>query len=674
LLPGEQVLFETRPSLLADSGLGVWATIILLALAGLLLVGGLADLAVVGSSSSSGGWALSGIGAVGVLLWGGILTVLLLSRRATAYALTDRRVLAVAGFWSSSFRFAERDQVRRLFRPFGTSSSIGFEVRAGGGPEERMSPTDRTIVWRGVRSTPATYEFVQAAFTLVAQRRAAELREAERRARILSERIVCAYCGNLVAFDPDVPPPKNCPRCAAPLPKAPAPLAPAPPSRLRRREDDLVALLRPAVGLAHDAIAWYRPMPVAWMLMLGLVAASDGLFAASGGGPLGTVAIATALLVVLPLTFVLWAQAIRKWATVVRTLRASLPKDSAWAAELLRPLRWRLGAAWAGIGLAPVALVLVVAAFLVGVAASTGGANPGAGATAALMGSLAAFVAALTFGQMALVTSLPRVAAGSDVPSIERDLSSGRRLAVLGLLAGFWPVGVVGLAFALALTTFPPFYAFLPGLVGPVLLYVGLQRTERALDRWESVADGLARPDTFGEEPDSPEAGGADGIGPTPTPWRRARLPALAALGTWAAAVAIVAALWASGVGLPASSPSSTVALPPLIVVARGTGWNIPGGQERSVNFTPGADGWLSGSFTVQGGVDAYIFTGAQWASWRTTGHLGGYQFAVDNVDSADFSLGASAQTHYYIVIIDDNQYLNAWVVWTSACAVDYDS
>ncbi|HEY6238205.1 MAG TPA: hypothetical protein VIZ68_03345, partial [Thermoplasmata archaeon] len=81
------------------------------------------------SSTASAFVALS---LPGTLFWGAVLFVKLRSRGRTAFALTNLRVLSVAGFWSSEFRFATWGQVQRLYVPAGDPSTLIFEARGGG--------------------------------------------------------------------------------------------------------------------------------------------------------------------------------------------------------------------------------------------------------------------------------------------------------------------------------------------------------------------------------------------------------------------------------------------------------------------------------------------------------------------------------------------------------------
>jgi len=204
LLTGdERILYETRPSLL---GLYV-GRMIVLALFLLLFI-----YATVGLPLNPATWFFDAV-------FLGLLVYLVLLWRASAYAISDRRVLKLGGIRRTDFLDATYDQVQNLRLESGFSGGIKFDATPPHAPTGLLSGRKyaKTIYWRALPNPPQVLTYVQQAFALhehqVAQTGLREMLIA----RMRQDRLPCAYCGTLVDIKTvDYASPK-CPNCGAPL-------------------------------------------------------------------------------------------------------------------------------------------------------------------------------------------------------------------------------------------------------------------------------------------------------------------------------------------------------------------------------------------------------------------------------------------------------------------------
>ncbi|MCI4365151.1 MAG: PH domain-containing protein [Thermoplasmata archaeon] len=206
LLPGgERVLFETRPGLL---GLYVGRILLLFLLALLFLVAAEAP----SDLNNPFAWFVFALSlfliVYYILLW-----------RATAYALTDRRVLLVSGLRRSAFLDAQYEQVQNLRLEPGFSGGLKFDATPPQAPSRLIGGRKyaRMIFWRALEDAPRVQSFVQDAFALHERESAqAGLRDALI-AKMTEGRFPCAYCRTLVDIRTvDFASPR-CPSCGAPL-------------------------------------------------------------------------------------------------------------------------------------------------------------------------------------------------------------------------------------------------------------------------------------------------------------------------------------------------------------------------------------------------------------------------------------------------------------------------
>ena len=201
ILPrGERVLFETRPGILNL----YWGRLVFLALYLLFWIG-------LGIASPAAAPGAAFFAAPGVL-W---LAVIYLQWSHRTYALTDQRVIRIAGITGSEFQDAAYTQIHNLTtEPGGIRFDTTPPAAMGG-----FAPPARTKVirWDGLSSVPRVYTFVQEAFAFGLHRsQVLAITQAEVQ-RISATSIPCAYCGgpiDLATLDPANP---RCPRCSAPL-------------------------------------------------------------------------------------------------------------------------------------------------------------------------------------------------------------------------------------------------------------------------------------------------------------------------------------------------------------------------------------------------------------------------------------------------------------------------
>ncbi len=170
-------------------------------------------------------------------------------------------------------------------------------------------------------------------------------------------------CGNPVVLGAETAPAQRCPRCSAPLATSLAPPPSGPPTTASTPRAH-IPVLRPVVYLGREAIDWFRAVPVLWAAVIVLLLLGTDLAPTTAGAESAPdQAVIGTFLVILPLTYILWAQALRKWATAVRTLRASLPIGSPWEVRVARPLGLRL---WIAVGGYGTSILLVVGTIVAG--------------------------------------------------------------------------------------------------------------------------------------------------------------------------------------------------------------------------------------------------------------------------------------------------------------------
>ena len=201
LPPGERVLYETRPSLLAL----YWGRLIFLTL-WILLWGGLA---VVAPPEAAAG-ALIFLSPA--LLW---LLLIYLRWSHSVYALTDQRVILISGLTGSEFLDASYPQIHNL-----TSEGGGIRFDTTPAPSYgtfQAAPKTRIIRWSGLSDPARVYMFVQEAFAFEIDRSRQAAATHEILQRAVAASIPCAYCGSpidLATLDPANP---RCPICSAPV-------------------------------------------------------------------------------------------------------------------------------------------------------------------------------------------------------------------------------------------------------------------------------------------------------------------------------------------------------------------------------------------------------------------------------------------------------------------------
>jgi hypothetical protein len=205
LLPGERVLFETRPSYWGR----YWGRTTGFILFGLLFLGPIASPGYVENP------AFGFFEALAVVL----IVVTVLAWRGTAYALTNGRVLSVSGVRSGDFREINYDRVTNLSLGPGSNGPVRFETTPGPTPGSRHSGgKQQTIEWKSIPQSAAVYQFVQNAFGLIQQTTVQQTIRAALVRRAMQNMIRCDYCRAFVDLRQviDAPSPK-CPKCGAPL-------------------------------------------------------------------------------------------------------------------------------------------------------------------------------------------------------------------------------------------------------------------------------------------------------------------------------------------------------------------------------------------------------------------------------------------------------------------------
>jgi hypothetical protein len=201
LPPGERVLYETRPSMLAL----YWGRLIFLGF-WILFFGGL------GATAPPDVLPGVAIFLTPAVLW---IVVIYLQWSHTVYALTDQRVIRISGMTGSEFLDASYPQIHNLTSEGG---GIRFDTTPAPSFGGFQAPAKtRVIRWSGLSDTARVYTFVQEAFAfeIDRSRQAAATHEVLQKAVAAS--IPCAYCGSpidLATLDPANP---RCPICSAPV-------------------------------------------------------------------------------------------------------------------------------------------------------------------------------------------------------------------------------------------------------------------------------------------------------------------------------------------------------------------------------------------------------------------------------------------------------------------------
>lgn len=198
---GENILFETRPGLLAR----YWGRITIFAFLLLLFT---AALFAPGDSTNPAAYFFVGVSVLliawTVLLWRGI-----------AYSLTDRRVLSVGGVRQTNIVSLPQELIQGLNLTPG-SSNIVFTPIPPGAPAGRSKQL-RAVQWRNISDPSATYDYLQELFAQAATNRRTEATRKALLARALEGKVPCAYCRGLIDVSSVNAASPKCPRCGAPL-------------------------------------------------------------------------------------------------------------------------------------------------------------------------------------------------------------------------------------------------------------------------------------------------------------------------------------------------------------------------------------------------------------------------------------------------------------------------
>ena len=205
LPPNERILFETRPRLFALYwGRSVWT----------FFWSGLALLALAVDPSN---WE----GSVGIIVLFGLpLWVSVPFWWKSAYALTDRRVLRVAGLRGSDFQEATYEQVQNLTTEPGISGGLRFDTSppvGAFGHAPGWAAKQRPLRWQAIANAPRVYEFVQEAFALGLRQSAERGAVDAAWQKIDRVSVRCEYCGTLIDLATLDRSNLRCPSCSAPL-------------------------------------------------------------------------------------------------------------------------------------------------------------------------------------------------------------------------------------------------------------------------------------------------------------------------------------------------------------------------------------------------------------------------------------------------------------------------
>jgi hypothetical protein len=203
LPPYEQVIFETRPGLFAL----YWGRLIFFGFWFLLLLG----VSAAAFPPPIGVWFFVALPGLGIL-------IPIYQWRNYAYALTDRRVLAISGMQGSAFQDAAFGQVHNLALEPGFSGGLRFDTTPPpSGYSAGHPPRARPIRWIGLQQPARVYQFVQEAFAFEIRRNIAAQHVQAAMEELTVGKVRCEYCGGMIELsllDPGNP---RCPQCAAPL-------------------------------------------------------------------------------------------------------------------------------------------------------------------------------------------------------------------------------------------------------------------------------------------------------------------------------------------------------------------------------------------------------------------------------------------------------------------------
>jgi hypothetical protein len=199
---GETVLFETRPSLLSR----YWGRLVLYGFLLLLFVA-----VTFGLPTNPTGPFFDGVLVL-------LIAYAVFAWRGSAFALTDRRVLATSGVRSGTFQEIANDAVSNMTQVGDSTGRLTFDSGVVRNPTAVLS-LHRTmkIVWSDLPNTPQVYRYVQDAFSvLLAQARQVRIRQAllDRAREFI---VTCQYCNTLIDVRRIVSDPPRCPRCGAPI-------------------------------------------------------------------------------------------------------------------------------------------------------------------------------------------------------------------------------------------------------------------------------------------------------------------------------------------------------------------------------------------------------------------------------------------------------------------------
>ncbi|MCI4320201.1 MAG: hypothetical protein L3K23_08760 [Thermoplasmata archaeon] len=690
LLPGERVLYEGRPGLVASRG---GRLIVLAFLFALTLVLGAAALA----STSSGTAVAGGVPAILLstgffgLLFGGLLALVLISWRHNAFALTHRRVVLVRGFSGSQFRFAELSQIRQLSASTEAVGPIVFEIQPLPlGPGVAPGPTT-TLRWDAVQGAPAVHAFLQSTFAIARAQDHALLSARHRRAAVQRGRVICAYCGNPVQLDAVVGEAPRCPRCTAPLSQVRSPVAALSPVA---GKVDPGPLLRPIVHLGRNALEWYRATAVVLVLLAALFALEESI--ASGAIPgvssspvLGAVGVSIPLLVIV--AYLLGGQQLRRWGTTVRTLSGAFAWGSGPWSAVLRRLRRRFAVSAVAFGLSILFLAAAVVTFpeALSQASSTQTVPPLFAVAFAV--EFGGFLATITASQTLLVASFPEVVAGSGDRHIDRLLRRGKAASLAAVLAELPPAGVLLYNFVVTPFGVPSAAWFWAAVISPLALFLGLSYTVAGFDRWIARGDQLWSGTPAELQPLSltgtPDAGGpAASVGALGVPGAAVGIGSRVQLlprRPWALyAIIVVVVLSVNAVGvawvagdLPGlASPRPTYHHPPIVLAKSGAVWAIPGNYYQWEEFPVNRSATLTGTFNATRSLDPYVMDSLDFVRLQTFGQVYSDRFGIQNVSNWTFDVKLTFNDRWYIVLWNPNATLSVQVTWATDCVVVFSS
>ncbi|MCI4330778.1 MAG: PH domain-containing protein [Thermoplasmata archaeon] len=202
----ERILFEARPAFLTMYW--GWTTFFVV----IFFIGLIGATSPVASSDPSY-WGFEAFILIVPLL------LIYLSWRGHAYAITNRRVLAVSGIFSTTLQYANYDDIQNFTASPGTEGDLHFYLGHPGSAS--ASPLSagplRSVEWDSVPATPLVYVFVQDAFRIHALREVRAARYQTLVDKALENRVSCEYCGALTDLETIDHASPKCQRCGAPV-------------------------------------------------------------------------------------------------------------------------------------------------------------------------------------------------------------------------------------------------------------------------------------------------------------------------------------------------------------------------------------------------------------------------------------------------------------------------